>query len=47
MLFQVSPADPMTYCAATAALFALVFLASFLPAYRAAKTPPIIALKSE
>ncbi len=47
MLFQISPADPMTYCAATAALFALVFLASFVPAYRAAKTPPIIALKSE
>ncbi len=47
MLYQISPADPITYCAATAALFALVLLASFLPAYRASKTPPAIALKSE
>ena len=47
MLFQISPADPMTYCAASAALVALVLLASVIPAYRAAKTPPIIALKSE
>lgn len=47
MLYQISPADPITYCSATAALFALVLAASFLPAYRASKTPPAIALKSE
>lgn len=47
MLYQISLADPMTYCTALAALFALVLAASFWPAYRASKTPPAIALKSE
>lgn len=47
MLFQVSAYDPAILLAATAVLFAVVSLASFLPALRAVQTDPMIALRNE
>jgi predicted permease len=46
-LFQVSPHDPLTY-AAVAVLLALVsFVATFVPARRATRVDPMVALRAE
>jgi ABC-type antimicrobial peptide transport system permease subunit len=46
MLYHVSATDPLTF-AAIAALFLLVALAaSSIPAWRAARVDPVIALRS-
>jgi predicted permease len=47
LLLGVSPADPATYLAIAAALAAVTAVASIVPARRAAKVDPIVALKSE
>jgi len=47
LLFEVSPFDPATFFAATAALLAAVAAASYLPARRAAAVAPAEALSSE
>ncbi len=47
MLYKVGPADPITYGIATLCLFMVVLLASWLPAYRAASTAPMIALRGK
>ncbi|MBC7924541.1 MAG: ABC transporter permease [Bryobacteraceae bacterium] len=47
LLFQVSPADPLTYAAVSAGLILAATLASYLPARRAATIDPAVALRAE
>jgi predicted permease len=47
LLFSVSPSDPLTYCAMSAALILAAALASYLPARKAVKVDPVEALRVE
>ena len=47
MLFRISPTDPLTIGLAASFLGAVALLASFLPAWRATKVDPIVALRQE
>jgi ABC-type antimicrobial peptide transport system permease subunit len=47
LLYGLAPDDPPTLMAAAAVLLAFSLLAAFIPAYRAAKTDPVTALRHE
>jgi len=47
LLFGVSPVDPATYAAATAALASVALVAMYLPARRASRMNPVIALRAD
>jgi ABC-type antimicrobial peptide transport system permease subunit len=47
MLFGLKPRDPWTLAMAFAILASVAALASFLPAYRASKLDPMLALREE
>jgi len=46
-LFGVGPMDPMTYAVVSAVLAAIALLATYLPARRAARIDPVVALRAE
>ncbi|HEY2017817.1 MAG TPA: ABC transporter permease [Bryobacteraceae bacterium] len=46
-LFEVSPVDPLTYGAVSAGLLTAAALASYVPAHRASKVSPVLALRAE
>ena len=47
MLFEVKPADPVTYAGVGILLGVIVLAASYIPAQRAARLDPLIALRQE
>jgi ABC-type antimicrobial peptide transport system permease subunit len=46
-LYDVHPLDPITFASVVATLFAVAFVASFIPAQRAMRVDPILALRAE
>ncbi|MGH9719654.1 MAG: ABC transporter permease [Bryobacteraceae bacterium] len=46
-LFEVKPGDPMTYVAVSALLAVVSLAASFIPARRATKVDPLVALRQD
>jgi putative ABC transport system permease protein len=47
MLFGIQTTDPKTYAAVIAVVFPIVLLAAALPAWRASRVDPVVALRSE
>jgi putative ABC transport system permease protein len=46
-LFDVEPTDPLTFVIVTAALVATAFAAAFVPARRASRVDPLVAIRHE
>jgi putative ABC transport system permease protein len=46
-LYGVGPSDPTTLCVAVGLLVGVALLAAWIPAYRAMKVDPIVALRAE
>jgi len=47
LLYDVSPRDPAVFTATTLALLVVAFAACWLPARRAARVDPLVALRAE
>jgi ABC-type antimicrobial peptide transport system permease subunit len=47
LLFSVRPYDPLTFLAVSSILAAVALLAGWLPARRAARIDPVLALRQE
>jgi putative ABC transport system permease protein len=47
LLFNVRPTDPAMYAVVSLVLIAVALLASYLPARRAARIDPLVALRDE
>jgi ABC-type antimicrobial peptide transport system permease subunit len=47
LLYEVSPLDPIVFVGVSSVLVAAGFLASLIPARRATRVDPIVALRSQ
>ena len=47
MLVDVAPSDPVSYIGALATLALCCALAAFVPAWRASRTDPLVALRAD
>ena len=47
VLFEISPRDPLTYTAVAGLLTVVAFIATVVPAVRATRVDPMIALRAE
>jgi ABC-type antimicrobial peptide transport system permease subunit len=47
LLYQVQPSDPLTFVAVPLALLIVSLIASYLPALRATRVSPVIALRTQ
>jgi putative ABC transport system permease protein len=47
MLFNLTPTDPATFASVAAVLFVVALVASWLPARKAARVDPVVALRAE
>jgi putative ABC transport system permease protein len=47
LLFQVGPIDPITYCGVALLLAGMSLIACWLPARRAMRVDPLVAIREE